>query len=82
MANYDQIVALKEKIEMDLGHVDILINNAGLLPKISLLEGSSDDIFRIINVNLVSHLWVFNSLHPYVKSKTLQKEKSISFFFF
>lgn len=58
VANYDEIVALKEKIKVDLGDVDILINNAGLLPKISLMEGNPEDILRIFKVNLISHFWV------------------------
>lgn len=60
VANYDEIVALKEKIKIDLGDVDILVNNAGLLPKISLLQGEPSDLKRIINVNLVAHFWVRN----------------------
>lgn len=58
VANYDEIVALKEKIKVDLGDVDILINNAALLPKISLMEGNPKDISRIMEVNLISHFWV------------------------
>lgn len=58
VANYDEIVALKEKINSDLGAVDILVNNAGLLPKVSLLQGEPKDLERIINVNLVGYFWV------------------------
>lgn len=58
MANYDEIVALKDRIRADLGEVDILINNAGLLPRVSLLQGNPEDVLRIIKVNLVSHFWV------------------------
>lgn len=58
IANYDEIVILKEKIKRDLGDVDILINNAGLLTKVSLMEGSPEDILRVFNVNLISHFWV------------------------
>lgn len=58
VANYDEIVLLKQRIKNDLGDVDILINNAGLLPRVSLLQGNPEDILRIIKVNLVSHFWV------------------------
>lgn len=58
VANYDEIVALKEKIKADLGEVDILINNAGLLPRVSLLEGNPEDILRIVKVNLIGYFWV------------------------
>lgn len=58
VANYDEIVALKEKIKVDLGDVDILINNAGLLPRVSLLQGNPEDILRIVKVNLIGYFWV------------------------
>lgn len=58
VANYDEIVALKEKIKADLGDVDILINNAGLLARVSLLQGNPEDILRIMKVNLIAHFWV------------------------
>lgn len=58
VANYEEIVALKERIKTDLGDVDILINNAGLLPRVSLLQGNPEDILRIVKVNLVSYIWV------------------------
>lgn len=58
VANYDEIVSLKEKIKKDLGDVDILINNAGVLPRVSLLQGNPEDILRIMKVNLLSHFWV------------------------
>lgn len=62
VANYEEIVALKEKIKADLGDVDILINNAGLLPRVSLLEGNPEDILRIVKVNLVGYFWVCYSI--------------------
>lgn len=58
VANYDEIVALKEKIKADLGEVDILINNAGVLPRVSLLEGNPEDILRIVKVNMIGSFWV------------------------
>lgn len=59
VSNYQEVVQLKEKVFKDYGTVDILVNNVGLLPRVSLTEGSPDDIMRIINVNLTSHFWVY-----------------------
>lgn len=58
MSEYEQVQALRQRIENDLGPVDILVNNAGLLTNVSLLEGSAGELQRVINVNLTSHLWV------------------------
>lgn len=49
---------LREKIRIDMGSVDIVVNNAGLLTNISLLEGRSEDVLRVLKVNLVSQFWV------------------------
>lgn len=48
--NYDEIVALKEKIKADLGDVDILVDSAGLLPKVSLLQDEPSDLEQVQNL--------------------------------
>lgn len=58
VANYDEVRTLREKIRIDLGSVDIVVNNAGLLTNISLLEGRPEDVMRVMKVNLVSQFWV------------------------
>lgn len=58
VSDYEQVQSLRENIEKDLGPVDILVNNAGLLTNVSLMEGTADEIQRVINVNLTAHLWV------------------------
>lgn len=65
VANYDEIVALKENIKTDLGEVDILVNSAGLFPNVSLLEDNPEDLLRIIKVNLLAYFWV--SIFPLLK---------------
>ncbi|XP_055322844.1 17-beta-hydroxysteroid dehydrogenase 13-like [Sitodiplosis mosellana] len=64
VANYEEIVALKEKIKADLGDVDILINNAGLLPRVSLLQANPEDILRIVKVNLIGYFWTIRVFLP------------------
>lgn len=56
----DQVLNLKLVIEEQLGPIDILVNNAGILSKISLTNGQTSDIQKVIDVNLSSHFWVRN----------------------
>jgi NAD(P)-dependent dehydrogenase (short-subunit alcohol dehydrogenase family) len=35
-----------------------LVNNAGLMPFVSLREGTPEDVQKIIDVNFTSHFWV------------------------
>lgn len=61
ISNYEDVLKLKDDIESTLGTVDILINNAGLMPMMLLRDSQPEDIQKTINVNLTSHLFV--SLH-------------------
>lgn len=63
VSKYEEVQSLRHNIEKDLGPVDILINNAGLLANVSLMEGKAEDIQRIINVNLTSQFWVKLNIH-------------------
>jgi NAD(P)-dependent dehydrogenase (short-subunit alcohol dehydrogenase family) len=58
VSDYGAVVELKELIEIDLGSIDILANNAGILALASLREGKHTDLERIVRVNLLSQLWV------------------------
>lgn len=58
VSKIEEIEELKKNVESSLGHVDILINNAGVMPVISLREGFPKDIQKIVDVNLTSHFWV------------------------
>lgn len=57
----DQVKKLKCDIEKDIGPVDILINNAGLIPLLSLREGTEAEIERIVKVNITSQFFVNNN---------------------
>lgn len=58
ISDVEAVKILKNDIESSLGPVDILINNAGVMPLISLREGQTQDIQKIIDINLTSHFWV------------------------
>lgn len=58
MTDFEAVQNLRKQIEVDLGPVDILINNAGLMPLLSLREGSEKEIQRIVDVNVTSNYYV------------------------
>lgn len=58
VSDYEAVQKLKTDVEKSLGSVDILVNNAAVLPLLSLREGEQKDIQKIIDVNLSSHFWV------------------------
>lgn len=58
VGSFAEIKQLSRDIEEQIGPVDILINNAGLMPVISFQEGKPEDIQRILDINVTSHIWV------------------------
>lgn len=60
VSDIESVKVLKKNVESEMGFVDILVNNAGVLPRMSLREGSEEDIRKIVEINLLSHLWVYH----------------------
>uniref|UniRef100_A0A182JBQ0 Ketoreductase domain-containing protein n=2 Tax=Anopheles atroparvus TaxID=41427 RepID=A0A182JBQ0_ANOAO len=57
VSSYQAVRDMKKEVNLKLGPVDILVNNAGVLPLMSLREGTPDDLKKVIEINLLSHLW-------------------------
>ncbi|XP_053676982.1 17-beta-hydroxysteroid dehydrogenase 13-like [Anopheles nili] len=57
VSSFDAVSNLKRDVREKLGPVDILVNNAGVLPLMSLREGTPADLQKVIEINLLSHLW-------------------------
>lgn len=53
-----ETAALAVKVELDLGPVDILINNAAVIVGHTFLGAQDHTISTIININLLGHFWV------------------------
>lgn len=55
----DQIKVLHAKVRADLGPVDIIINNAGIVWGNLYIDPEKDQfITDQVNVNLMAHIWV------------------------
>ena len=52
------IQAVAQKVREDVGEVDVLINNAGILYGGSLLDMEEKHIRRTFDVNTLAHFWV------------------------
>lgn len=58
VSKYDDVVELYANVKRDMGTVDVLINNAGIVPLMSFQERPPEDVQRIMDVNVMSHFWV------------------------
>lgn len=62
VSDYEAMFELRKQIFSDLGMVDILVNNAAIIPtNLSLREGKWTSLERILKVNIHSHFWVSTS---------------------
>jgi all-trans-retinol dehydrogenase (NAD+) len=57
ICDYEKVYATAAQVEKDVGPVDILINNAGIVHGKKFLDTTEKAIMQTINVNLVSHFW-------------------------
>ncbi|MFB9052650.1 gluconate 5-dehydrogenase [Formosa undariae] len=59
-----QVIAAVKQIETEVGPIDILINNAGIIKRIPMIDMEVKDFTAVINVDLIS---------PFIVSKTVVK---------
>lgn len=64
VANEEDVILAIEKIENEVGTIDILINNAGIIKRMALLDMKVTDFKEVIDIDLVS---------PFIVSKHVAK---------
>ncbi|WP_298338976.1 gluconate 5-dehydrogenase [uncultured Algibacter sp.] len=64
VADEAQVIAAISKIEQEIGQIDILINNAGIIKRTPLIEMEVEDFKQVIDIDLVS---------PFIVSKHVVK---------
>jgi gluconate 5-dehydrogenase len=62
----DEVAVIEniKKIEAEVGPIDILINNAGIIKRVPMVDMSVEDFTQVINVDLIS---------PFIMSKAVAK---------
>merc|ERR1719397_980965 len=78
VSNRAAVLDGKMKVKQDLGAVDILINNAGIVVGESLLNLTEEDIRKTIEVNVLSHFWTCQAFLPDMIGRNLGHIVTIS----
>lgn len=68
LSEQEQLTSLADTIKTKLGHVDILINNAGHLVNKPLTSISRDEILRQFEVNVFGLMGVCQQVIPFMKA--------------
>jgi len=63
LAQEPPVEALKQRVQSQFGRVDILVNNAGVMLRKPMVDSTSEEWRRVIDVNLIS---VFLMCHAFV----------------
>ncbi|XP_071951188.1 17-beta-hydroxysteroid dehydrogenase 13-like [Antedon mediterranea] len=64
VSNKNAVYAAGKRVTDEVGNVDILINNAGVLVGEELLELTDEQIERTFNVNILAHFWILRAFLP------------------
>ncbi|QIW97721.1 hypothetical protein AMS68_003239 [Peltaster fructicola] len=65
VSKFDEVKAVNEQIERDLGKVTVLINNAAIVHGLPILSLTASQVAATLNVNLLGH---FNTLQTFLPS--------------
>ncbi|PIK52311.1 putative 17-beta-hydroxysteroid dehydrogenase 13-like [Apostichopus japonicus] len=60
----DKVKETAQRVKTDVGEVNILINNAGILVGQSILDLTDEQIIRTMNVNVMAHFWTIRAFLP------------------
>jgi len=64
VADYDSCQRCVAQVQKDIGPIDILINNAGVVSGKALLEASEEEIERTFDVNVLALFWTTRAFLP------------------
>ncbi|XP_066158363.1 short-chain dehydrogenase/reductase family 16C member 6-like [Euwallacea fornicatus] len=69
VTNREEVLKTAKDVQSLVGDVDILINNAGIMPCHPIGDHTPQEIEKIIAVNLTAHFWLLEAFLPSMKRK-------------
>jgi NADP-dependent 3-hydroxy acid dehydrogenase YdfG len=69
VTDFESIRKTVKSARLDFGDIDVLVNNAGIYTTKPLEMTSENDIFRIINTNIIGTLNVIKTVLPYFRNR-------------
>uniref|UniRef100_A0A336LVA3 Short-chain dehydrogenase/reductase 3 n=1 Tax=Culicoides sonorensis TaxID=179676 RepID=A0A336LVA3_CULSO len=69
VSNRDEVLAVAKKIQMEVGDVTVLVNNAGIMPTHPIEQHTSEEIRKIMDINVMAHFWMLEAFLPSMYEK-------------
>jgi 3-oxoacyl-[acyl-carrier protein] reductase len=69
ISNPDSVTAMIERVKLEFGRVDVLVNNAGVFPRIAWEELTLEDWDRTHTINLRGMFLCSKAVTPFMKSQ-------------
>jgi all-trans-retinol dehydrogenase (NAD+) len=64
VSNHQDVYRVAEQVRTDVGMVDVLINNAGVISGKPFLECSDEQVRKTMDVNIMAHFWTVRAFLP------------------
>ncbi|KAF2898500.1 hypothetical protein ILUMI_07671 [Ignelater luminosus] len=64
VAKREEVMEVAKKVQKDVGDVTILINNAGIMPCHPFFDHTTEEIHRIMDINVMAHFWTLQAFLP------------------
>lgn len=69
VAKVPEIKAMVEVVTRDFGGIDVLVNNAGICPRLPFMESTEEDWDRLMAVNAKSQFFLMQAVCPVMKRR-------------
>uniref|UniRef100_A0A1L8E4X0 Short-chain dehydrogenase/reductase 3 n=1 Tax=Nyssomyia neivai TaxID=330878 RepID=A0A1L8E4X0_9DIPT len=78
VTNRDEVLEVATKIKLQVGHVSVIVNNAGIMPSRPVWEQTHQDIRKVFDINVMAHFWILEAFMPHMMEKNRGHIVSIS----
>jgi all-trans-retinol dehydrogenase (NAD+) len=64
VTNREKVLETGAKVLKEVGTVNTLLNNAGIMPQHEFLKHTENEIRKIFEINVLAHFWMFQAFLP------------------
>lgn len=64
VSDKDSVYKTADQIKRDIGKVDVLVNNAGVVSGKPFLESTDEEIKKTMKINIMAHFWMVRAFLP------------------